>query len=326
VTPDDDPALRVAPRTGLDELPAHLNTVYGVDVDAVSELDLGTLRVALHDGRTWVARVHPRQRPLAEVKGDAEILGWLAGRDYPAERIPDGVTEPVSTLDGQPVIVTEGIRWVARGQRRAAVVKAGGLRALGALLARLQALQTQAAPKAAGRPGGAWHHLADGAPRAELAAARVLLDDVGAPDALHTALDATDAGDGLPDAFAHPDFVMANVVCAADRDDALILVDWSGAGRAPRVWPLAFLLWSLGAGGDLARVDRAVDGYRRGGGELSAAELDRLPAVVAARPVVFDAWAYATGRRTATEAVRRVAESREIARRIAGRTRAAFQA
>jgi hypothetical protein len=41
---------------------------------------------------------------------------------------------------------------------------------------------------------------------------------------------------------------------------------------------------------------------------------------------VFDVWAYATGRRTATEAVRRVAESREIARRIAERARAAFAA
>jgi Ser/Thr protein kinase RdoA (MazF antagonist) len=326
VTRDDDPALRVAPRTGLDDLPAHLHDAHRVDVEAISELDLGTLRVALRDGRIWVARVHPRQRPLVEVRGDAEILAWLDGRDYPAERIPDGVTEPVSTLDGQPVIVTEGIRWVPRGQRRAAVVKAGGLRALGALLARLQALDTQTAPVAAGRPGGAWHHLTDGAPSAELAAVRAMLDDVGAPDALHTALDATDGGDGLPEAFAHPDFVMANVVCAADLDGALILGDWAGAGRAPRVWPLAFLLWSLGAGGDLARVDRAVDGYRRGGGELTAAELDRLPAVVAARPVVFDVWAYATDRRTATEAARRVGESREIARRIAERARAAFAA
>jgi Ser/Thr protein kinase RdoA (MazF antagonist) len=324
MTPDDDPALRVEPRTGLDDLPAHLAIVHGVQVDAVSELDLGTLRVALRDGRTWVARVHPRQRPLAAAHGDAEILAWLAGRDYPAERIPDGVTEPVSILDGQPVIVTEGIRWVPRGQRRDAVVKAGGLRALGALLARLQALDTQTAPAAAGRPGGAWHHLADGAPSAELAAVRAMLDDVGAPDALHTALDATDGGDGLPEAFAHPDFVMANVVCAADRDGALILVDWAGAGRAPRVWPLAFLLWSLGAGGDLARVDRAVDGYRRGGGELTDAELDRLPAVVAARPVVFEAWAFATDRRSARDAISHVASTRETARRIAERARAAF--
>ncbi|HEV3047972.1 MAG TPA: hypothetical protein VGY13_11505 [Solirubrobacteraceae bacterium] len=41
-----------------------------------------------------------------------------------------------------------------------------------------------------------------------------------------------------------------------------MVIDWAGAGQAPRMWSLAFLLWSVGFGGDLARVDRAVAGYR----------------------------------------------------------------
>ncbi|HEX3974728.1 MAG TPA: hypothetical protein VHW96_00615 [Solirubrobacteraceae bacterium] len=56
-------------------------------------------------------------------------------------------------------------------------------------------------------------------------------------------------------AFTHPDFVMANVV--APGDGTMVLVDWSGAGRAPRMWSLGFLLWAVGFGGDLARARAA---------------------------------------------------------------------
>ena len=56
----------------------------------------------------------------------------------------------------------------------------------------------------------------------------------------------------------------------------MVLVDWSGAGRAPRAWSLAFLLWSVGLGGDLARVDRVIDGYRRRV-RTAPEELDRRP-------------------------------------------------
>jgi Ser/Thr protein kinase RdoA (MazF antagonist) len=312
---------RTAPRSGIEDLPDHLRETYGVEVAQARELDLGTFQVALPGGRTWIARVHPPQRPLDQVRGDAEVLAWLAHHDYPAERLPDGVPDPVSVLHGQPVIVTEGVRGVPRGQRRQAVVKAGGLRALGGWLARLQAL-----PDPPSRTGGAWHHLADGPPTAELQAAQALLDDVGAPDALHAALAAVDGGDGLPTAFGHPDFVVANLVCDADRDGALVFVDWSGAGVAPRAWPLAFLLWSLGAGGDLARVDRAVDGYRRAGGALTAAELDRLDALIAARPIVFDIWGYATGRRRSSDAVAGTRASLATAAGIGERARAALSA
>jgi Ser/Thr protein kinase RdoA (MazF antagonist) len=119
---------------------------------------------------------------------------------------------------------------------------------------------------------------------------------------------------------------MANLVCAADDDGALVFVDWSGAGRAARVWPLAFLLWSVGHAGDLARVDRVVDGYRRAGGKLTGAELDRLDGAVLARPVVFDVWAYATGRRSSRDAVAHVNDSRATAAQIARRAAEAFGA
>ena len=126
-----------------------------------------------------------------------------------------------------------------------------------------------------------------------------------------------------PTAFTHPDFVMANVV--APGDGRMVLVDWSGAGRAPRMWSLGFLLWSVGSGGDLARVDRAVDGYRRRV-RPEPEELARLDTLVAARPIVFEAWAFATGRKPLAEAARGLPAIRERAAAIAARARAAFAA
>jgi hypothetical protein len=93
---------------------------------------------------------------------------------------------------------------VPRQERRAAIVAAGGLRTLGWLLGRVHTLD--GAPE---RAGGAWHHLADGEPRAEADALRGLVEEA---------------------AFTHPDFVMANVV--APGDGRMVLVDWSGAGQA----------------------------------------------------------------------------------------------
>jgi hypothetical protein len=186
----------------------------------------------------------------------------LAGHEYPAERC--AAPDPVSELHDQAVIVTEHLDAVPRAGRREAIRQAGGLRELGAMLGRLTALP--AAGGAPGRTGGSWHHLTDGGPDDELAAVAKLLDasppaeDERAYRTLRDAVTGLDAGDGLPRALAHPDFVLANAV--ATTDGRIVMVDWAGAGTAPRVWPLAFLLWSVGFDGDLRRVDRVVAGYR----------------------------------------------------------------
>jgi Ser/Thr protein kinase RdoA (MazF antagonist) len=327
----DDPALRVARRRGVPELGAHLERTYGIAVAGVDQLDLGVYRVDRADGPAWVARVFPAGRPRERVDGDAAILRLLARRDYPAERV--AADQPVSALEGQPLLVSEHVAGVPRGERRAAIVAAGGLRALGAMLAAAQAMSI--APEdevVAARPGGAWHHLADGGPRAELDALARLLEDRPRPSAPRGAADAEslrlavrglDDGAGLPEAFTHPDFVMANVVATADG--RMVMVDWAGAGRAPRMWSLAFLLWAVGFGGDLARVDRIVAGYRRRIAP-EPEELARLETLVAVRPIVFEAWGYGTGRRPLREAVAGVAAVRERAAGIAARAVAAFGA
>ena len=121
-------------------------------------------------------------------------------------------------------------------ERRQAIVAASGLRALGWLLGRLHTLDGVTT-----RAGGAWHHLADGDPAAEGDALRALVEDTASSvpprgrrryDEVREAVRTLDTGAGLPVAFSHPDFVMANVV--APGDGTMVLVDWSGAGYAPR--------------------------------------------------------------------------------------------
>lgn len=170
-------------------------------------------------------------------------------------------------------------------------------RQLGATLGQLHTL-----PDPPARSGGAWHHLAfEGGPGAEIAALRTLLDarthilderqevlavlreQVAALDDLHH----------LPAAFTHPDFVPANALVSPDGDP--VIIDWAGAGVAPRLWTLAWLLWSAGLSGP-RHVDATVQGYRQHVA-LDPAELDWLEPAVTARPLIFDAWSYATGRR-----------------------------
>lgn len=309
-------------------LPRHLEHTYEVTVRSIKELDTGVLRITLADSRRWVARLFPASRPLEQTLGDADVLRFLAEREYPAERV--AAAEPVSLLEGQALLVTEFVAGVPREQRRSAIRSAGGLATLGSLLGKLHTLPVENAPLS--RPGGAWHHLADGAPANEVAALRRLVSErahdlgkaSGAPlKQLVRLIDRLDDGAGLPECFVHPDFVLANVVARADG--SLVLVDWTGAGRAPRMWSLAFLLWSVGMNGDLARVDRTVAGYRRHV-MPTPDELDRLEALICVRPTVFAGWAASTGRARLGEAVQMTQLAHQTAAKIAWHARAAFAA
>ncbi len=240
--------------------------------------------------------------------GDAEVLAYVAGHDFPAERC--ATDNPVSTLAGRGVLVTDFVEGVGRPVRRQAIREAGGIRRLADLLGRLQTL-----PDPPGRAGGAWHHLADGLPAAEVAAAQRMLEGAeglvppGGSDrfeALGAALRDIDACEGLPTAFVHPDFVLANVVASPER--GLVLVDWSGAGVGPRLWPLAFLLWAEGSK-NLGRIDLVLDGYRTHV-ELEPEEVERVGGAALPRPVIFAVWRFCFGRATLADAARQVAEAR----------------
>lgn len=326
---DESAAPAAPPGKTAENLTSHLEARYGIQVDSLTELDVGVWRVGRADGPDWVARKFPARRPAEAVAGDAEILRALAEREFPAERC--AVTEPVSVLDGRAVLVTDWADPVPRTQRREAIRAAGGLTRLGALLGNLHTLPSgspsDSAPDSAAlaRPGGAWHHLADGLPSAEIAAASRMLagaehlipdSERAAYDALRAEIDGLDTGDGLPEALLHPDFVLANVVATPG---GMVIVDWAGTGRGPRLWSLAFLLFAEGAK-DLRRIDLVLAGYRRHV-TLEDEELSRLHAIATARPLVLDAWRVCNGRSTPTAAMAAAAETKSHAEAIAARAR-----
>ena len=303
----------------MEGLGSHLEDRYGVEVTRIAPLDVGVFRVDRRDGSRWVARVFPAGRPPAGVLQDAAILRGLERAGFPAERCAH--PEPVSEFLGQSVLVTgflEGHGELSPG-RPAAI--------LGAQLGRLH---THAAENL--RPGGAWHHLSfAGGPREEIAAAADLLEEylpqvpvrqLAMFDRLRDEIDRTDDCHDLPHSFVHPDFVPANAISTADGK--LAIVDWTGAGRGPRLWSIGFLLWAAGAR-DLRLIDLVVSRYRRSI-ELEPSELDRLAGAVRGRPVMLEIWSVCVGRRELAEALDRIERAGELAQSIAIVARRAFAA
>ncbi len=303
----------------VDGLARHLEERYGVAVAHVAPLDLGVYRIDRSDRSRWVARVFPESRPLSGVQEDAAILARLERAGFPAERCADPA--PVSQLEGQGVLVTGFLEdhGPVKPSRVAGI--------LGVLLGRLHANPAEGL-----RPGGAWHHLSfAGGPREELAALEELLDDhagevgvrqLGTFDRLRDEVARIDDCHDLPHAFVHPDFVLANAVATADQK--LVMIDWAGAGRGPRLWSLGFLLWAAGAR-NLKLVDIVVSRYRRSV-EPSAEELARLESAIRGRPVVLEAWALCAGRRELYGVVEQIERIDVLSRSIAARARTAFAA
>jgi Ser/Thr protein kinase RdoA (MazF antagonist) len=304
-------------RPRMDGLAGHREDRYGVGVAGIVPLDVAVFRVDRCDGSRWVARVFAPERPLAGVREDAAILRALERAGFPAERCAH--LEPVSELLGQGVLVTDFV------EDHGSLPPARPAAILGALLGRLHAH-----PATTLRPEGAWHHVAfAGGPREELAAAVELLDEHASRVGLRELIlferlrdevaQADDCHD-LPHAFVHPDFVPANAVSTAEGK--LVIVDWTGSGRGPRLWSIGFLLWAAGAR-DLRLVDLVVSRYRRSV-DLEPAELDRLEGAIRARPLVIEAWSVCAGRRELAGAIDRVEHARELAKSITTRARKAF--
>jgi len=270
-------------RPGADLLPAHLEDRYGIRVAATARLDGGVLRIDRHDGPPWVARLALAARPPQRTEGDAEVLRFLERQGFPAERCAH--PEPVSTLGGRAILVT---RYV---EGRRATSTPATRRRLGALLGQVHALPTEPGPTE--RPAGSLHHLPDyeGLPEQDLAAAAALLADlVGRVPARYQQVHASlqellangDGGRGLPESFIHPDPVRGNVI---DTSDGPVLIDWTGAGRGPRLASLAALLGTVGP----KQVDDVMAGYRAHT-ELTAEELDRVEGLLWVRPLWLACW------------------------------------
>lgn len=308
-------------RVAVEGLAGHVAEHHGVDVVGTTPLDGGVFRVDLADGRRWVARLFPRARPMAAVQGDAEVLDLVAAHGFPAEHTVSPTA--VSGHEGQGVLVTEWTGGVnGRGKESPAV-----FRSLGALLGRLHAIEPTAGGHGSSRPAGSWHSLSieGGGRKADVRHLRSLLADArstaSAPsafDELDEALEGLDVGDGLPSALTHPDFCSANAMLAPDGE-GIVLVDWTGAGTAPRVVSLGLLLSSTG--GVPASVDAVMAGYASSGGSLTATELDRLDDAVLGFGFVLACWGIVYFGAPAPQVVATLAASRVTARAIADRVR-----
>jgi Ser/Thr protein kinase RdoA (MazF antagonist) len=267
---------RMYQRSGVDTLPAHLEKRYGITVTKVSRLDVGVFRVDRVDkGKSLVARLFSAARPYAAAEADLAVLRSFADIGFPAER-PFG-NEALSSHEGQAVLVTEFIKKAPKGKGPSHPIVR-----LGAMVGRVHRL---AVPAGADRPAGALHHFAEGTMADELRAVAGWLDSIearvpnGDGDAfatIRTAVAAADGGDGLPEAFVHPDPVPKNVIFTADGP---VLVDWTSAGRGPRLASMTLVLRSGWAGVPFMK------GYTRVV-SLTEEERDRLAGLLFSRTLI----------------------------------------
>jgi Ser/Thr protein kinase RdoA (MazF antagonist) len=267
---------RMYQRVGLDSLPAHLEKTYGITVTKMSQLDVGVFRVDRSDkGPPLVARLFSAARSYAAAEADLAVLRYLAEMDFRAER-PFG-DEPLSRHEGQALLMTKFIPQVAKAKRPPFPIVR-----LGATIGRLHRLPV---PLGAERPAGALHHFAEGTMADELRAVAGWLDSIesrvpsGAGDrldAIRRAVIAADGGDGLPEAFVHPDPVPKNAIFTADGP---VLVDWTSAGRGPRLASMTLMLRSGWAAAPFMK------GYTRVA-SLTDNERERLPELLFSRQLI----------------------------------------
>ena len=286
-----------------DGLPAHLEQTYGIRVSAITQLSphgAGVFRVDRADGPSWVARLfRDGGRPVESVLGDVEILRHLETHAFPAERVAHD--EPLSRMADHDVLVTLH----APGKAGAGAKEA---EQLAELLGRLHRL-----PAGTGRvlrDGGAFGHdkANEGKPAMDVRAAIGFLDSVahriepeGRPvlEGLRAELEATDTGEGLPEALTTLNITDRDVIVG--DDGSLTFVDWKPAGQGPRIVSLAWLLYGATQRGhpmyphpdqiDVDLVRRTARGYAR---QITPTddELDRLGEIIRLHQRYMAAWYY----------------------------------
>ena len=232
---------RMYQRVGVDTLPAHLEKTYDITVKKMTQLDVGVSRVdRTQPGTPLVARMFSAARPYTAAEADVAVLRYLAEIGFPSER--PVANDALTSHQGQAVLVTEFVTQVAKDKRPPYPIVT-----LGAIVGRLHGLPV---PAGADRPAGALHHFAEGTMSEELRAVAGWLDSIeplvpsgggAALDTLRAAVVEADGGDGLPEALVHPDPVPKNVIFTAKGP---ILVDWTSAGRGPRLASLTLMLRS----------------------------------------------------------------------------------
>jgi hypothetical protein len=272
-----------------------------LSLDSVLDVDVYRLRPA-DGGPDLVARAFGTGVEAATVHAAARVLTALAGTPFPAERCAGD--SPVLPLgDGLHLLVTEYVEPTPAPRPGFLLAWCAGL------LARLATRSAADLPS-----GGGWHRLG-ATPSDEIDEALRLGGQIG-PSAgeLVDTLAAADDGTGLPEALIHADLTPPNAVPRGDQPP--VIIDWIGTGRGPRVWPLAFLLFTAGPRG----ARRGLDRYARSI-SLSEEELRRLPGMLIARPLALDLWSVAHERITVQQSITRCHAYRVRAEAVAAALR-----
>ena len=286
----EDVEVRMEHAPVAERLVAHLRAHYGIDALTATPISVHVnyvMRVDRNDGDPWVARAFPPARPRVGAEGDARILRFLAAKDYPAERL--AVDDPVSELDNSAVLVTEFVANRTLPREHWGTI-------MGDLLGRLHALPLD---PSVDRPGGAegGDPSREGSPRQDLLAALAFLDSVDTKVApadrqefehFRERVRSADAGEGLPEAIVHGNFLAGDPDHAVMTDSGPLVVNWKGAGRGPRLADLGWVLWGCWQASDAISV---IDAYSEHV-ELTSEELDRLPGVMAIRPLYLSSFGY----------------------------------
>lgn len=289
----DDFKEQMYKRSSKECIKKHLEDAYKMRVAEIIKLDLGVFRVDCFDGSSLIARQFPKARLIEDIKGDADILNFLAEKGFPAERC--AVPNAVSSLDGQGILLTNFVQGTKlKGSPKAHYFQ-------GILLGCLHSLQIESSQIT--RRGGAWHHLSvQGGPREEIDAALSLLKDAEPIvsekqkplyERLFEELKMADDFHDMPQALIHPDFVLPNMI-KVDVANWVVL-DWAGVGLGPRIWSLGFVLWAAGYR-SIECVDALIAGYRRFI-NLDSNELKQISRAIGIRPLIFDIWAFCMGRK-----------------------------
>lgn len=274
-----------------ERLVAHVRDRYGIDAVAATRVSIHKsylFRVDRRDGAPWIVRAFPPVRPRSGAEGDAAILRFLEGKGFPAERL--AVDDAVSDFDGSSVLVT---RFVASRPFMDSTEKLG---MMADLLGRLHTLPLS---DSISRPGGAEgvDPRYEGSPRQDLMEALSFLDAVDSKiptadrerfEQLREKVLAADAGEGLPEALVHGN-LLHNPDHALLTDRGAVGINWTAAGRGPRVTDFAWLMW--GTWLQPEAIAAVVDGYRRHV-ELTDEELDRFEAMMCIRPLRLSCFSY----------------------------------
>jgi Ser/Thr protein kinase RdoA (MazF antagonist) len=283
--------LRIDHEPNAERLLAHLRDRYRIDAVAATKLSIHKsylFRIDRKAAAPWIARAFPPARPRAGAEGDAAILRFLERKGFPAERL--AVDDAVSDFEGGSVLVT---RFVESKPFTDPTDKLG---MMADLLGRLHALPLD---DSIDRPGGAEgvDPRYEGSPRQDLMEALSFLDAVDSKvppaererfEQLRDRVRSSDAGEGLPEALVH-----GNLLHSPDHalltDRGVEGINWTAAGRGPRVSDFAWLMWGTWLKPEA--IAAAVDGYRRHV-ELSDEELDRFEGVMSCRPLRLSCFSY----------------------------------